>query len=54
MTEDRVTYITIRVPWDPETEDHPAGWGWETLLNRVESVNVVSFEDYDEQPQDKG
>lgn len=55
MFEDRVTIITLRVPWNPETEDHPAGWGWDVLLNRHAEVDVVTFEEeIEEEQQDKG
>lgn len=53
--EDRVTIITLRVPWDSENEDHPAGWGWDLLLNRYSQVDVISFEEeMEEGQQDQG
>ena len=45
----RRTRVTLSIPWDDETEDHPAGWGYDVLLNRVDEVYVVQTEEVNEQ-----
>lgn len=38
---DRQTLILLRVHWDPETQDHPLGWDYESML--ATDVEVVEF-----------
>lgn len=40
---DRRTRIVLSIPWDDETEDHPSGWGYDVLLNRLDEVHVIDF-----------
>lgn len=39
----RQTVVTLRITWDPENNDHPSGWEYETLLGT--ECEVVDFED---------
>lgn len=42
----RRTRVVLSIPWDDETEDHPSGWGYDVLLNRlIGEVIVVDFEE---------
>lgn len=50
---ERRSRIVLSVPWDDETEDHPAGWKWEALVywpnpGPDRPFIVVDFEDVDE------
>jgi len=45
------TRITLSVPWDPETQEHPAQWGWDVLLDAISEVHVVSWEDPDQEAE---
>lgn len=40
---ERRTRIVLSIPWDDETEDHPSGWGYDVLLNRLDEVHVIDF-----------
>lgn len=43
MSWARYTTIKLRVGWNPETQDHPLNWDYETLLET--EVDFLDFED---------
>jgi len=53
---ERRTRITLSIPWDDETQDHPASWGWDVLISNLSEreVHVVDHEEVDEQGHSVG
>lgn len=39
----RYTTLKLRVRWDPESQDHPLNWNYETLLET--EAQLLDFED---------
>lgn len=49
----RRTRVTLSIPWDDETHEHPANWGYDVLLGletiEGQEVILVDFEEVTDQ-----